>query len=394
MNKTTTRAKAFKRYEFRVKMEDLKFNGAEPVWLLSYPEEWNRKSAMAGALNWYNYVCDTKDRRRFLEDWIELRRAGTAKRDLKTLARVSDKNMSSTYAHLARMDIMGFPINDQERSRIWNAITESFNKSRPDHAIEDMNKYSSPKQDTVQDRMDRQVAEIVDDIEDVLINVFSGDQQLGSSAQILNRYKLSAMHYKRLTQRLEPMVAEFELLKAKRARSAKLTDKDEQLVEGYAWISARNLKAGATFLEDCRASCARLAIEKQVTRVRKKRPVDKNKLVRKFKYLTESKELKLTSAKPVDCLNTNEVWVYNTRTRKLGVYRSEYQGSIMIKGSQFVGVALGNSVQKTLRKPAEQLAEFAKINKNQTKKFFDAIRGTEVKLKPRSNEHVVILKIY
>jgi len=242
--------------------------------------------------------------------------------------------------------------------------------------------------------MDRQVMDIVSDIEDVLIDVFSGDQQLGSSAQILNRYKLSAMHYKRLAQRLEPLVAEFELLKIKRARSAKLADKDEQMIEGYTWISARNLKAGAAFLEDCRASCARLAIEKQVARVRKKRPIDKNKLVSKLKYLAESKELKLTSIKPVDCLNVNEVWVYNTRTRKLGVYRAEYPGSITIKGSQFVGVALNNSTQKTLRKPTEQLAGFSKTNKNQTKKFFDAIRGTEVKLKPRSNEFLIILKAY
>ena len=394
MNKTTTRAKAFKPYQVRVRAEDFKFKGPEPVWPVEYPPNWNRKGAMSEGLNWYNYICDTKDRRHFLEDWIQLRRESTAKRDLKTLARVSDRHLTSTYAHLARMDIMGFPIDDTERERIWAKVVEGYNKSKPDHAIRDMDKFPSPNQDTVQDRMDRQVADIVSDIEDVLIDVFSGDQQLGSSAQILNRYKLSAIHYKRLAQRLEPIVAEFELLKAKRTRNAKLTDKDEQMIEGHAWISARNLKAGAAFLEDCRANCARLAIEKQVARVRKKRPVDKNKLVRKFKYLVESKELKLTSIKPIDCLNVNEVWVYNTRTRKLGVYRAEYQGSIMIKGSQFVGVAPSTSVQKTLRKPIEQLAEFSKTNKNQTKKFFDQIKGTEIKLKPRVNENVIILKSY
>lgn len=394
MNKTATRVKAFKRYEFRVRLEDLKFKGPEPVWPVDCPPEWNRKGAMAGGLNWYNYVCDAKDRRRFLEDWIQIRKESTAKRDLKILARVSDKHLNSTYAHLARMDVMGFPLDDAERDRIWAKVVEGYNKSKPDHAVKEMDKFPSPNTETVQDRMDRQVAEIVSDIEDVLLDVFNGDQQLGSSAQILNRYKLSAVHYKRLAQRLEPMVAEFELLKNKRARTAKLDDKDEQLIEGYTWISSRNLKAGSVFLEDCRASCARLAIEKQVARVRKKKPVDKNKLVRKFKYLTESKELKLASIKPVDCLNANEVWVYNTRTRKLGVYRSEYQGSIMIKGSQFVGVSQNNSTQKTLRKPVEQLAEFAKANKNQTKKFFDAIRGTEIKLKPRSNEFLIILKVH
>ena len=392
MIKTAARARAFKRYELRIRADDVKFKGLEPVWSVNYPLEWDRNGAMADGLNWYNYICDTKDRRRFLEDWIHIRRESSSKRDLKTLSRVSDKHLNSTYAHLARMDVMGFPVDDKERERIWSKVVEGYNKSKPDHAIQNMDKYLSPDRETVQDRMDRQVADIVSDIEDVLIDVFSGDQQLGSSAQILNRYKLSAIHYKRLAQRLEPMVAEFELLKAKRARNAKLTEHDEQMIEGYTWISARNLKAGAAFLEDCRANCARLAIERQVARVRKQRPVDKNKLVRKLKYLVESKELKLTSIKPIDCLNVNEVWVYNTRTRKLGVYRAEYQGSIMIKGSQFVGVSLSNSVQKTLRKPAEQLVEFAKTNKNQTKKYFDSIKGTEIKLKPRVNEHVILLR--
>jgi hypothetical protein len=393
MNSTVARARAFKRYEFKVRAEDLKFKGPEPVWPTTYPPEWDRKGNMSDGLNWYNYVCDAKDRRRFLEDWIHVRRESTRIGDLKTLSRISDKHMTTTYAHLARMDIMGFPVHDQDRELIWKKVVEGYNKSKPDHAIEDVFKNpAASNQETVQDRMNRQVAEVVSDIEDVLFDVLNDKQQLGSSAQVLNKIKLSSQHYKKLAQRLEPLVLEFKELKEKRVKHSKLVDQDTQLLEGYNWISSRNLRAGSSFLEDCLDTCRRLMTERQVERVRKQRPVDKNKLVRKFKYLAESKEPKLTSISPVDCLNVSEVWVYNTRTRKLGVYYSEFPGGITIKGSQFVGIVTHSSTQKTLRKPSEQLAEFLKIPKSQNKKYFDKIKGTETKLKPRSNENTVILK--
>ena len=348
---------------------------------------------MIDGLNWYHYVCDQKDRRRFLEDWITVHRAKTAKKDLITLNRVSDRNINHTQSYLARMDILGFPISDVEREKIWQSVVQGFEKSKPEQTAKaSTENLAVVRTESIQDHMDRQVAEILGDIEDVLISIFTGEQQLGSSAQILNRAKLGVPHYKKLSARLEPLVAEFEELKVKRGKKSALSDHDQQLLEGYNWVSARNLKAGFNFLEDCLNTCRRLAVERQAARVRKKKPVDKSKLVRKFKYLAESKELKITSIKPVDCLNTSEVWVYNVRTRKLGVYRSEFPGSITIKGSQIIGINEATCVQKTLRKPLEQLAGFAKVHKNQTKKYFDGIRGTEVKLKPRSNEYLVILR--
>ena len=49
------------------------------------------------------------------------------------------------------------------------------------------------------------------------------------------------------------------------------------------------------------------------------------------------------------------------------------------------------SISKTLRKPAEQLAEFKKCGKIQRKKFFEGIKTTETKLNGRINPDTILL---
>ena len=52
-----------------------------------------------------------------------------------------------------------------------------------------------------------------------------------------------------------------------------------------------------------------------------------------------------------------------------------------------------NSVQKTLRKPAEQIKGLLAGGVASTRKFFKDIRATEVKFNGRSNENLILLKV-
>ena len=51
------------------------------------------------------------------------------------------------------------------------------------------------------------------------------------------------------------------------------------------------------------------------------------------------------------------------------------------------------SVQKTLRKPEEQLKEFKASGKVQLRKFLDDIRAVDIKLNGRINEDIILLRI-
>ena len=67
-------------------------------------------------------------------------------------------------------------------------------------------------------------------------------------------------------------------------------------------------------------------------------------------------------------------------------------GTFTIKGSAIIGFDTINTVQKTLRKPSEQLKELLSGGKPAARKVFKDIKATETKYNGRGNENLIILK--
>jgi hypothetical protein len=66
---------------------------------------------------------------------------------------------------------------------------------------------------------------------------------------------------------------------------------------------------------------------------------------------------------------------------------------LSVKGTSIIGFNENLSVQKTLRKPEEQLKEFKAAGKVQLRKFLDDIKAVDIKLNGRINEEVVLLRV-
>ena len=64
-----------------------------------------------------------------------------------------------------------------------------------------------------------------------------------------------------------------------------------------------------------------------------------------------------------------------------------------VKGTSITGFSETLSVQKTLRKPEEQLKEFKAAGKVQLRKFLDEIKAVDIKLNGRINEDSVLLRV-
>jgi hypothetical protein len=172
------------------------------------------------------------------------------------------------------------------------------------------------------------------------------------------------------------------------------TTKDDQLKEGYAHLSKANLKKITLFYSEILSACDMLAQEAKVNKKpRAKKPTDKAKVVAKMKYLKQDETLKLVSINPQDIIGVKELWVYNTKSRKLGKYVATEFAELGIKGTSIVNYDEIKSVQKTLRKPEEQLKEFKAAGKVQLRKFLDDIKAVDIKLNGRINEEVVLLKV-
>jgi hypothetical protein len=59
-----------------------------------------------------------------------------------------------------------------------------------------------------------------------------------------------------------------------------------------------------------------------------------------------------------------------------------------------VGFDPAATVQKTLRKPAEQIRSIVSVGKPAARKAFRDIKATEVKFNGRGNDNLIILKTY
>jgi len=137
-----------------------------------------------------------------------------------------------------------------------------------------------------------------------------------------------------------------------------------------------------------------LAQEAKVNRApRAKKAVPAEKLVAKLKYKKTDEPLKLVSINPADIIGTSELWIFNTKTRKLGRYVAAEFNTLGVKGTSITGFDEFKSVQKTLRKPEEKLKEFKAANKVALRKFLDEINATDTKMNGRINEETVLLKV-
>jgi hypothetical protein len=172
------------------------------------------------------------------------------------------------------------------------------------------------------------------------------------------------------------------------------TTKDAQLKEAYAYLSKANLKKITLFYQEIASACDMLGQEAKVNRKpRVKKSVPKDQLISKLKYAKTNEPLKVVSINPVDIIGSKELWVYNIKSRKLGKYVADEYKDLSIKGTTIVGFNATLSVQKTLRKPQEQLKEFKSAGKVQLRKFLDDIKAVDIMLNGRINEDIILLKV-
>ena len=171
--------------------------------------------------------------------------------------------------------------------------------------------------------------------------------------------------------------------------------KDSQLAEGYGNFTKLQIKNLIKFAETVISDCGSYVQIKKTERApRKKKPMSPEKLTQRFRYLREFAELKLVSEPVTKLVGCQEAWLYDTKRRKL-IYAvaDSHIGTMTVKGTGLVGFDTVNSVQKTLRKPAEQIKGLLTGGVANTRKFFRDIRATEVKFNGRSNENLILLKI-
>ena len=370
-------------YKLKVPIAESKFVGTEPVWADGYePVDYQRE--YGNALNWYNYIADTKDCRAFLVDWFK-----TDKQKLKALSQVPDKFLPRTYANTARIAMRGFPVSEVHKNRIWEKVEEVVNK----RLKSDEDEPAAAPTIKVAKPVKLASSFIVSDVNDEIENLIIGEDPK-NMGQILVPYKMTDKQYAECAEKLQPLLAEFsEVLELRRTDRKTLTEEQKEFIDSYPFSGITLIKKIVQLIEGYINDLKKSYVSKQVAKVRKKKPKDKTKLVKGIKYLAEDEKFG-KSVDPVNLLNCSEVWTFDTKTRKLSKYYSPVGGGITVKGASLVGYEESMSSCKLLRKPEDQIPAFAALKKNDLTKWYSSVKSKNANVRPRLTATTLILKVF
>ncbi len=362
---------------------ETKYVGHEPDWKFQ-PTEENRISAFSKAFAWYNYHYGKKDAKDMLCQYLEINHRP---KDAKLMRGIPDSQIRLTPAWVCRMTLMGLQLNEHEQCIIDEQIANMLKIKQEVKKVVDEAETAIAKL-TIQDHLREKVSECAGELEGMF------DDFVAAGAKMTADWKpIAQIRGMNISPNMVGTIADAWKLKLSEFEAV-LEGTDADLVEGYSHLTKNQIKQCVKFIEQVIADCGNYVQIKKVERKpRAKKAVSPEKLSAKFKYLKDFAELKLTSIAPAQLVGASEAWLYDTKKRKLiHVMADSHLGTFSVKGSAIVGFDTTQTMQKTLRKPAEQLKELLSGGKPAARKVFKDIRATETKYNGRGNENLIILK--
>ena len=351
------------------------------------------------AMDYYRLESDIKTYKPAVTKWMET--VGCTKADITAFKKVKDSRINSTMGAVACCLNRGMTphradFNSGRDTAAWlrSEIVKVIEAGKNDIDEVEAKALEAAKPavyvPSIQERVKEAAYKMTEELEDAIEGFQKDPENFDPKAfKVLNLLKgkeVKAAHARLIKSFYSRDLAELEELASGTA--------DEQLKEGYSHRTKKQIRNLIAFYQEIMSACDMLAQEAKVNRKpRKTKVVPKDKLVAKLKYMKSNEPLKLVSINPTDIIGSKELWVYNTKTRKLGKYVASEFADLGVKGTTITGFDEFKSICKTLRKPEDKLKEFKAAGKVQLRKFLDDINATDTKMNGRINEEIVLLKV-
>jgi len=301
----------------------------------------NYNVSLTNALVWYRDNLDEKKIRKFaLEYFAKLGK----KKEVLAINKADDYDVRQLGV-LCRLVSNENVLSDDHMKTIDNMVNHIIRKEALPQKIKEDKTVAVPVATvSIQDRMDEKAHELAGEIEGAIDEFTTTKSSKFSTKSYLAANQVAAPIAKRIGDFFAGRIPEVK---------EALDGDDKQLVEGYSNFTKRELKKFLTFLEEIVSDCQQQVQTAKANRApRKRKAVSPTKLVSKMKFMREFPELKLKSCKPEDIITSTELWVYNTKYRKVTVYKSD-GGTLSVKGTTILGFDIKESKTLMLRKPEE-----------------------------------------
>ena len=349
------------------------------------------------SMAWYRLESSVKELKPKVINWMSAN--GYTKDQISAFKKTKDNRCGMTVGAIAACLLKGMPpvradFNDGRSTAVWlvNEVSKIVAEGKDDideseEAKVEVKKdvYTPSIQERVRDASMLMTEEIEAAIENFQTDPEAFDPKAFKILNVLKAKQAKAAHAR--------IIREFYTRDLEELQEVAAT-KDEQLKEAYNHLSKVQLRKITAFYQEIVSACEMLAQEAKVNRKPKaKKAVPAEKIVAKLKYKKADEPLKLVSINPADILGAKELWTYNTKSRKLGKYIASEFADLGVKGTSIINFDEHKSVQKTLRKPIDQLKEFKAAGKVALRKFLDDINAVDTKMNGRINEEIMLLKV-
>jgi hypothetical protein len=348
------------------------------------------------SMDYYRLEHNGRDLKPKVINWMSAN--GYSKEQIKTFKDTKDNRCNLTMGAVAANLLRGMPpiradFNEGRNTALWlgSAIAKVIEEGKNDESEEDAVVEVKPEVyvPSIQERLREAAWRMTEEIEDALESFHADPEKFDPKAfkllNLLRGKQAKAAHARVIKDFYKRQYDEYVELQEGNC---------EQLKEGYSHLTKAQVKKITAFYNEILSACDMLTQEAKVNRApRKTKAKPAEKIVEKLKYMKTDQTLKLVSVNPTDIIGAKELWVFNTKTRKLGKYVATEFAELSVKGTSITNFDEAKSIQKTLRKPEEQLKEFKAAGKVALRKFLEDIKAVDIKLNGRINEETVLLKV-
>jgi len=331
------------------------------------------QTELTKALSWYSQNKDNKDAQKYASDYF--------KKKLKLNVTTVLRQQSSTFGFICRIVSNGGILN--EKNQIWfndeiEKIKARLNEPQEEQPVVKTNVVS------IQDHIKRKAKECIAELENQIDNLILQDT-VTTPYSVLTAEETKGPHTKFIIEHFKIRRAEYDEV---------LHTSDLDLKEGYSNFSKTDLKKLVAYCDAVIVDATKIAGESLQTRKpRKRKAKTAEQLIGKLLYCKEFADLKLQSIEPKLIIGATQLWVYNTKTRKLGCYVADDASGFTVKGTSIQGFSESKSVQKKLRKPEVTIPEILKGGKVYLRNALAEIKAVESPLTGRLNSDTILVKI-
>ena len=362
---------------------DTKYTGLEPTWRVQPTDD--RTSQLSAAFSWYNYFYGKKDAREMLVAYLE---HNGRKADVRALKGVPDSAVRLTTAWLCRMSMVGLDLTDTETVRLEGYIQEILTAREPEVVVvEAVPVVAKPN---IQDRLREKVSECAGELDGMFDEFVTAGAKMSADYKpimVIRGLNVAPQMISDIANIWKAKLSEFETV---------IEGKDAQLVEGYGNFSKIQMRNLVKFCEAVINDCgAYVQIKKVERKPRKVKAVPPEKRAAKFKVLMDFVELKLKGLPAASLVDKAEAWLYDTKKRKLiHLVADSHTQAFTVKSNSIIGFSTIETMQKTVRKPADVVKAVQAAGKPAARKIYKDLTTTETPFNGRGTENLMVLKAW